>query len=289
MTDGGGHEGKPESVGADSLPRAIRDLIDLGNESAGRETGRARRFSIESPDALNAKEREKEKEKSFNELMRLLQDPEYAKLYNDTLAVADRASDAVRIALEKNGLESAEAQQQLQEIEDSAATLPDGRKVFRSEDGRLLAEDGTDVSDQSASVTGLSDRMPSWEEYARAKERADALAREREEIERYRRDVLDPARARLNDPDNPYDKDGLRKTRHDLEEQMPPSVQAAYEQNAPVNAASKPSEKSAADEYLGAYDLPTPDVALQFVTARDAQPAETPAAAPSPATAPKVS
>jgi hypothetical protein len=267
-------QARPDSIGADSLPRSLRDLTDLNNEVAGRDTGRAQRFHSGDAAALDSK-REREKEKAFNELLRRLQDPEYARAYQATRSAADRAAAAVETALNANAVASAEVQSRLQEMRESAATLADGRKVFRGKDGRLIAEDGTDVSDQRASITGLSDVTPSWDDYARESERAEALAREREQIERYQHGVLNPIRQRLDDPDNPYDKDELDGARHQLEEQMPLSVESAYEKSAPAVSASVPAPRSAADEYLGSYELNAPDVAATFAAARDgATPAE---------------
>lgn len=193
----------------------------------------------------------------------------------------DRASDAVDTALRDNANASSEAGQRLQELGDSAATLADGRKVFLGKDGRLIAEDGTDVSDQRGSITGLSGKTPSWEDYQEAKARLEALRAEREAIERYRRDVLDPAKERLNDPDNPYSKEELEEAGQEAEEQMPEPVRSAYQANAPVIGARKP-EKSAADEYTGSYSVPAPDVGTKFRSAHDGAAASQPGVAPLP-------
>lgn len=76
-----------DGISLDSLPKWLRDMIDLNNESAGRETGRIKRFSLSVSDkSLNA-EKEKD-ERRFNALMRLLQDPHYARIITTQLQLS---------------------------------------------------------------------------------------------------------------------------------------------------------------------------------------------------------
>lgn len=279
-------EARPDSVGADSLPQDRRNAADYNNESAGRDVGRAKRF-FPADEETRLKEKEREKEREFNALMRALQDPEYARLYEkarNTVSAAERAVDG---ALRENAAESTDAESRLQQMRDSAATLADGRKVFRGKDGRLVAEDGVDVTDQRASITGLSDATPRWDDYARQKERAAALAAEREAIERYQREKLDPAKVRLNDPNNPYSKDELEDFIANAKDGMPTRVQKHYDAENGLRA-DAPVRGSAADEYLGASPLNAPPLQIDFASARDNGPTENPTA-PTPATAPKVS
>lgn len=220
--------------------------------------------------------------------MRALQDPAYAKLYHEAQDTVSAAEDAARRALEKLTQERAVASENLENIRGNAAELPDGRKVYRSaKDGKLYAEDGSDVTDHAASVHGLSDSSPSWEDYSRARDTVDDLDRRTRDVQTYQRDVLDPARRRLDDKDNPPAQDDLRDIIAGTKGSMTADVRAAYDDaQTSKPAANAATKTSAATAYVGSADLNAPLLQLDFASARDAAPAENPAA-PSPATAPK--
>lgn len=135
---------------SDSLPRWLRDLIeDYNNESAGRETGRQKRFFGEDHFDTLSTEKRRDKDRRFETLMRLLQDPDYARFYKQVWNAVSAAEDAAQQAIRSLAQQQEAAAQRLDALRQSATKLPDGTKVFRSGiDGRLYAEDGRDVTDQ---------------------------------------------------------------------------------------------------------------------------------------------
>jgi len=253
-----------DGIALDSLPKWLRDIIDYNNESAGRETGRARRFF--SSDGSDAEISEQKKdERRFSALMRLLQDPEYMRLYGDAVKAVGDAEDAAARAMRKLAREGEVARDRIDGLRDAAAKLPDGRKVFCAADGRIYTEDGQDVSEQKDSVRGLSAGSPTWEEFKRAKEALVDIVRRRREVEDYLRDVVDPAKARLSDPDHPPSDDELKDILNRLKTNQPADVRAAQEAIAADEGRTFAS--SAAAEYVGEAPLKTPDAFSHFKAA----------------------
>lgn len=253
-----------DGVNLDSLPRWLRDMIDLNNEMAGRETGRVKRF-LTSENAGGPEAQEREKKRRFTDLMRRLLDPEYARLYTETANTITRAEDAAERALLRLDREAGAAGEELEAIRSRAAELADGRKVFLAKDGRIYAEDGSDVTALRGSITGLRDGAPGWEEYKRAAEKLDEIERQRLDIERYRRDVLDPAKQRLGDVDNAPDEDELREIMSGFDEQVPEGMRPEFDAARIPDA--EPLSQSAAEEYLGSAPLNAPDVLAEFEAA----------------------
>lgn len=255
-----------DGINLDSLPKWLRDSIDINNEMADRDTGRIKRFVSSGHDDDGPDSEKQKAERHFNALMRLLQDPEYAALYGDAVKAVDDAADAAARALDKLALEAEAAGERLQELRDNAAELPDGRKVFRGEDGRLYVEDGTDVTDQRDSIRGLSANTTSWTDYKRGKETAEDIERRRREVEDYLRNVVNPAKIRLGDPNNPPSKDELEDILRRLKKEQPADVLAAQKATEP-DEASKLANKSAADKYVPAAGVSAPPMFAQFRSA----------------------
>ena len=267
-------KGKDDSTGFDgfnieSLPRWLRDFIDLQNEVAGREAGRIKRFLPE--DRFEGPNSEKKKnERAFNALMRLLQDPHYARLYSEAVDVVTRADRAVSAALDEIARETDAARRRLEQLRQSAAELPDGTKVFLSDrDGHLYTEDGSIVDDRRAAASGLSESSPSWEEFSTARTRIDDLDDERQRIETYRRERIEPAKERLRDTDHPASEEELEEFKS-MEGTLPPRGRKHLRAEEPGAAKSGAALKnSAADEIAGVYESPAPDVTGAFKTAHD--------------------
>lgn len=274
-----------DGINLDSLPKWLRDRIDYNNESAGRNTGRAHRF-FNTDDSHDPDSQKKKDERAFNALLRALQDPAYARLYSEAVHSVDDAGRAAERALSKLAGEHEVAQERVQSMRDNAAVLPDGRRVFRAADGRLIADDGKDVSDQRSSIKGLSDTTPGWEEYLRAKETLEELERRQREIEDYERRVLEPYRQRLGDKDHPPKKEELEEIIRKTREAMPERVRAEMEPRLAGNSSSPDAVKPAANAYVEAADLGAPEMNAHFKAASSV-PFEDPFASPQPLPAPK--
>lgn len=265
-----------DSANIDALPKALRDSIDLNNEYAGRDTGRMKRFLTAQDTSGPSSEKEKE-ERHFTRLMQLLSDPNYAKVYFATEALVERAESATAIALARNAERLQEAEGHRAQLREQAADAPDGRKIFASNDGNIYYEDGSKVTDPA--VQKLAKGSPSFEEYQRTQRNIERLEKDRRAIEEYGRDVVDPARSRLNDQNNPPSKEELDRIRHDLQTRMPEPVRESYDEANHANA-SPVAQNRADDDYLNSPALNAPDLPAHFKAAHDASPSL--AAAPLP-------
>ena len=237
-----------DSVSLDRLPRWLRDFIDLSNEAADRETGRMRRFNLSDKDDGPQGSEKKHAERRLDALLLLLQDPVYARLYYDVTDTITRAEAAADRAMNKLLIEAKLAGENLKTIMDAAAELPDGRKVFKTKDGRLVTEEGRDVSNQASKVKGLTDQSPNEDDYSRAADKADEYQRRIAVLETYRTEVLDPARQRLSDTDRTLAPDELREIKRRVED-APPELKTELQTMSAEKMTSSPPAKSAADEY----------------------------------------
>ncbi|MEM9762820.1 MAG: hypothetical protein AAF968_09950 [Pseudomonadota bacterium] len=114
--------------------------------------------------------------------------------------VALEAANAAALLENAEALE--ETRMQLLTLLDSAFTLPDGRRVFRTEDGtRVVDEHGQDVEATVVSPDAIEDHRPTWEEYRAARDAEAALQEERER--------LIEQQARLDDARNRFDENTL--------------------------------------------------------------------------------
>lgn len=135
---------------------------------------------------------------------------------------------------------------------DRAYILPDGRRVFKTEDGtRVFDEHGAEVKDFDPQSIG--DERPRWEAFISAKDDEQKLTEERDQLHEYQ-GRIDTARDRLDDKGlTQAELDELRK---DLSENMPASVKArlpdagALERTAAEHAAPE-------DQQLAALRAPT--------------------------------
>lgn len=265
-----------DGTNLDALPRWLRDLIDLGNESAGRDTGRARRFYLSEEHDPQGAEKKREKERAFNALLLRLQDPNYARLYAEAAENVTRAGNAVETALREIARETDAVRQRLERIRETAARLPDGTRIYRSGvDGKLYAEDGRSVNSAGLSADDL-DAAPSWEEYTGAKRSLDMLETERRGIEIYKRDILEPAKERLGDTESPPAEEELEFFKK-LEAPMPTRARKEFDRQKAEDAGLKP--EASADEQ-GSAALNAPDLRTEFKAALDSPPAFSAASTP---------
>ncbi|WP_444994739.1 hypothetical protein [Aliikangiella sp. IMCC44359] len=212
---------KPENIGMDNKPALERDRIDLANEIIGDPTGRIQRFLSENrTDIYGQSEKQKQRE-HLQTMLRILleQDAQYAALYAQVLEKLDETSLKVERALDRLNKEISVSESQLNAMEANEETSSDAYKEQR--------------------------------------EHHETLLRHRQEIEEYQRDVLDVAKERLRDEDNPLTLDELE----DLKEQLGTQkldylTTMSTEFAVPTN--------SAAQELQGKADLSVPDLTASF-------------------------
>ncbi|MCG8604358.1 hypothetical protein MJD09_05080 [bacterium] len=239
-----------DSKNNEPLSRTERDRIDLQSELAGLETGRPKRFlSPELRKALSPEERRRERDR-MSALYALLQrDPEYAALYEHVSDLLDNASHAAAMALADANASIDQTASDLNDVMEGASTLPDGTKVFRSADGKAYTEDGHQLTDDEKATVTWKVGAPGYEELLAKKQAHRKALEEREAILRYQREVLDPARRRMDDPDNRPSKEDLEKIGDGIKKDMPSSIQRHL--------------SAAADESLDAYPQDGGDVSLR--------------------------
>lgn len=186
------------------------DANDFANELAGLDAGRQERFMVGAQrDSGDEGEQRRERD-SVTLLQQLLRNPEYARLYDAARSALDSAQRALDAAIIANAEAQDRLTQTVEDMESKAATLEDGTKVFRSADGNLYTADGRRLSAEEAAGVNVPDDAPSYEAYTQAQ---DALRRAKEkgrDLSDIQTTILDPARRRLEDENNPPSEDELR-------------------------------------------------------------------------------
>lgn len=197
--------------------QALENARDLNHEIAGQETGRSQRFL--SPEYSQRADSEKKKaERRFRTALDLLlADPEYAKVYNDTKSALGNAEqdadDQIRMAMEA----LAEATTELETLEDRAAELPDGTKVFLDpQSGQVFTEDGRALSEEEAAQVEFIGNEPSYADYQAARGKADAAQDHLNSWYEYQL-VLGGFRNELEDSDKPPSRERLDEIQEGIE------------------------------------------------------------------------
>ena len=212
---------------ADRLKRSDQDAYDHQNEVAKRDTGRLKKFMVNG-DAPTVQKQKKEGEKRFvlSALAALLNDPEYAALYNETKGLVAKAMGITEEELDRAHQELGTLTDQRNNMRGDANRLADGRIVFKDKNGNVVTEDDEVITDQVLldSIVWKND-APTYEEFVANR---DAIHATREKIDiltRYQTDVLGAAKVRLEDEDNPPSKEELEEIKRDVYEQAPAQIQ----------------------------------------------------------------
>lgn len=134
----------------------------------------------------------------------------------------DRYDEATVAALMKNEQDLTDVRRRLDEMLGNAHVLPDGRRVFRTRDGRLVFDEhGQQVGEDQIVPGEIADHRTPWEEYSAQRGEERRLLREREDILRFQ-ERIDATRERLDDKDlTQQELDELRET---LEQAAPTAV-----------------------------------------------------------------
>ena len=199
-----------------------RDFDDLQNELAGRETGRQERFFPGDERSASAERKKQGSEQAFRSMLdMLLADPVYRARYEQVMTRLREAEQATEAALDRISNLIGETEDAVRDMEDRAAKLPDGTMVFRDANGVVRRADGSVVEAYLVDTILWSGNEPSYEDYRAQQDRLADLEESRAEVERYRDDVLGPARDRITDASNPPSLDELDAIMDDIENEMP--------------------------------------------------------------------
>lgn len=129
---------------------------------------------------------------------------------------------ATIVALQDNEAALLEAREKLEEMLAKAYVLPDGRRVFKAEDGiHVFDEHGNEISPEQIDPDEIADFYTKWEDYDAEFKAVEALEAERDELIEFQGKV-DAARSKLDDGD--LTKDELNEMERDLQAAMPLSV-----------------------------------------------------------------
>ncbi|KCZ89731.1 hypothetical protein [Hyphomonas jannaschiana] len=202
------------------------DADDLNVELAGLNNGRIARFLVGDDDRPNGQESKREKRwREFRtQLDMLLNDPAYREAWDRANNLLSNTQNKLDAALLKVTANIERLSELMEDLEDKATKLPDGTAVFRAADGSVWTKDGRKLSDEEASRLDIDENAPSWEQYKGANDALDSARTRRDKLIGIQTDVLDPARHKLNDPDNPSSKEeiddiekNLKKADHDID------------------------------------------------------------------------
>jgi len=131
-----------------------------------------------------------------------------------------------------------------------AHVLPDGRRVFRTRDGRqVFDEHGQEVSSDVLKVDAIDPRKPVWEDFRSDRAEEARLVEERGQLQEYQQ-KLDDARSKANDGN--LTSDDLDSLDADLEKSMPKAVRDIVQRNdgqrAEIDKASLPQATDTSPE-----------------------------------------
>lgn len=155
-------------------------------------------FRLESERDERRQEREKEARADGQDAMTVmvmgtLDEVEAAEM-QARIELHDRA---VIEALMENEERLVAANQRVEELLEQAHVLEDGRRVFKTEDGRFVFDEhGNEVAASEVDPRDIEDFRPSWETFDVDKGERDGLLEERRELLEYQ-EKLDQAQTRM--------------------------------------------------------------------------------------------
>ena len=220
-----GDNEKSDLNGWDSKKK--QDFVDLQNEIAGHDTGRMKRF-MPKRDKGDGTGRNKDSRRETLSILQLLllNDPEYATLYNDTNDLLTRAEIATEKALQQAEEDLVRAKETLRDTLDNANKLADGTAVFKDENGKVWTENERLVKGVELEEIVWKESDAAYEDYLEQKQESDETRQRIEDLRHYQVDVLGHARDRMNDQDDPFSKKELQEMQKEIYEQALPSIQS---------------------------------------------------------------
>lgn len=240
------------------------DLADSQNEAAGRNTSKIERFSNNPDGNMDSPNSEKKKRQEFFDRLSwlLANDPTYAKLYYELEAVIEDTEKAIRKAYERIEQRIEETDGQLRQMQESASTLPDGTKVFRSKNGEdAYTEDGRKLSVDEMSQVLWQSNAPTWEDYQQVKEDQQQALEDKAAVEHYDIEVVQATKEKMKTGEMSH-KD-LGKALEDIKAEMPRAVTEVMN---PLNEQEKASVELSILEPVSLENAP--DMKTHFETVR---------------------
>jgi len=201
----------------------IPPTLTLSREFASRTQVEAYRFfQQQHADDRKRRERNEDTDKDIADLVDLAVVVISEAQAREFRFEIDRYDTATVNALYENEQALERVQAQIDEMFTQAYVLPDGRKVFKTEDGKqVFDEHGKELDPSSIDPDMIEDWRPRWERVKGALDAREALMDERADLTGYQ-DKLDDARERLDA--GQMTKDEYDQLRKELVDDMPAAV-----------------------------------------------------------------
>ena len=200
---------------------------DWNNETAERgELGRIHRH-YQKDNGYSKTEKKRKERKEFSELLRRLQDPEYAKAYNKlakTLHSLEKVTAKAMSEVEQRITRQHEA---IRQAESTATRLYNGHIVFKDDDGSVKNSKGNFITDPVLleSIVWKPDAL-TYKEYQALKDGLKASHQELEELQDYQINILGETRHRMADEENPMTTKDILQAQQQVLQQIPASIKA---------------------------------------------------------------
>lgn len=138
-------------------------------------------------------------------------------------------------ALQQNDEQLIKVREELTKMLDKAYVLPDGRKVFKTEDGlRVFDEHGIEV--KNLDPDEIEEWRPKFEQFFGVTEEENRLIEERAGLVDYQ-NKLDEARERTRDSDHPLTRDELEELKARIDKDKPDAVKRVLDENVDADRA----------------------------------------------------
>lgn len=194
----------PDATNTRVLKEQREDFDDLQNERAGRDNGKAARFTSEE-ERIDRKGGETKSTRRSNTditLHVLLQNDTYRMAHEETMRALQEAERWAQYHVDATQGQLSQNDAVLQDIQNRASTLPNGTRVYRNADGHVFGEDGALIASTEAEAIVWREDNPSYEDY-RANREHDAVLQNRiTRLYDYQVNTLGYIRGRMTDPDN---------------------------------------------------------------------------------------
>lgn len=141
----------------------------------------------------------------------------------------DRYDTATVEALMNNEVQLQEVRKRIETMLLEAHVLPDGRRVFRTRDGKQVFDEfGKEVGTDTIRPDMIDEQRPPWEDYLADRQREAKLKEERTQLQDYQ-NKLDDARTRVKEGN--LTETELDRMDKDLEKSMPKAVRDIVQRN----------------------------------------------------------
>lgn len=183
-------------------------------------------------------------------------------------AELDTYDTATVVALQENERALELVQKRLDDLLVRAYVLPDGRRVFKTQDGsQVFDEFGVPVDPSVIAPDQIADQHPRWEQYQPVRAEQERLVQERQTILQYQQ-RLDEARERLNGGE--MTREEYERLRVELRTEMPDAVRRqvpGMEEERDPGAASTVEAAPATSAALDISDDMVPTASAPIVSA----------------------